>query len=325
MKIRTYLSYLTKLVLPLWGGLFFTVSCAAEIQPINTEEGEQWTLDPLRSDEFNAPFIDNDKWIKDPKHVQTWSWDNDNNATVSDGNLQIKMVYNPHTRNISNACSQGHSIPNSDLYFKSAMLQTKGAGNLGYYEARILGSKTFPGFSPAFWMYSNFDDSQLVEGAVRYSEIDVVEMQQRQNFKPGNEKITDHNLHAALTKKNAKANSSGRDWRRPGKFHEQENVNVLAADPGEEFHTYGAKVTEQEIIWYVDKKEVGRSENNYWKQRPMQVALSLGLRKPYTEFKCNGFIPINPIGNIEGFTPEKFNQSPPSMTVDYVRVWTLKN
>ncbi|MDU0355546.1 family 16 glycosylhydrolase [Paraglaciecola aquimarina] len=147
-------------------------------------------------------------------------------------------------------------------------------------------------------MYSQFDDTQLTEGAVRYSEIDVVEMQQRQNFKVGNEKITDHNLHTALTKKNAKANSTGRDWRRPSKYHEQENVHVLTDDPGQQYHVYGAKVSEQEIIWYVDRKEVGRAENKYWKQIPMQVALSLGLRKPYTEFKCNGFIPINPIDNI---------------------------
>lgn len=41
-----------------------------------------------------------------------------------------------------------------------------------------------------------------------------------------------------------------------------------------------------------------------------KVALSLGLCKPYTEFKCNGF------------DPENFNQAPPSMTVDYVNVWT---
>ncbi|MGJ8678923.1 family 16 glycosylhydrolase [Paraglaciecola sp.] len=307
-------------------GLILLASATfASVQPLNASEDETWLIDKGRSDEFNGPFLDYDKWIKNPKHVQTWSWDNDNNASTKDGNLVIQMVYNPHSRNISNACSQGQSIPNSSLYFKSAMLQSIAAGTTGYYEARILGSKVFPGFSPAFWMYSNFDDNQLQEGSVRYSEIDVVEMQQRQNFKPGNENITDHNLHTALTKKDAKANSTSRAWRRPGKYHEQENVNVLTKDPGKQFHIYGAKVTEQEIIWYVDKKEVGRAKNNYWKQRPMQVALSLGLRKPYTDFKCNGFIPLDPLTHIEGFDPKSFNQAPPSMTVDYVRVWTIKS
>lgn len=295
---------------------------ASDIQPLNASANETWQLDEQRSDEFNSPEIDYNKWIKNPKHVQTWTWNNAENVNIGDGRLTIKMVYDVHTRNISNACSQGQSIPNSTLYFKSAMLQSNAAGNLGYYEARIKGSKKFPGFSPAFWMYSNFDDTVLQEGAVRYSEIDVVEMQQRQDFKAGNERITDHNLHAALTKPNAKANPSGRAWRRPGKFEEQENVNILDKDPGQEYHVYGARVTEEFVVWYVDKKEVGRSHNTYWKQRPMQVALSLGLRKPYTEFKCNGFVPIDPLENIANFDSQEFNSNPPSMTVDYVRVWT---
>lgn len=295
---------------------------ASNVQPLNTSANEMWQMDEQRSDEFDSNRIDYKKWIENPRHVQTWSWNNAENAKIEDGALEIKMVYDLHSRNISNACSQGKSIPNSTLYFKSAMLQSKATGNIGYYEARIKGSKKFPGFSSAFWMYSNFDDSVLEEGAVRYSEIDVVEMQQRQDFKAGNEKITDHNLHAALTKPNAKANSSGRAWRRPGKFEEQENVNVLDKDPGEEFHVYGAKVTSDFIIWYVDKKEVGRSPNTYWKQRPMQVALSLGLRKPYTEFKCNGFVPLDPEVKIPNFDSEEFNKNPPAMIVDYVRVWT---
>ncbi len=304
-------------------GLGFSSFCmSSNVQPLNTKEGEVWRLDPGRSDEFNGSKIDYNKWIQNPKHVQTWTWNNAENAKVDNGALEIKMVYDIHKRNISNACSQGKTIPNSTLYFKSAMLQSYAAGNLGYYEARIKGSKVFPGFSPAFWMYSSFDDSLMEENSVRYSEIDVVEMQQRQAFKKGNERITDHNLHVALTKANAKANPTGRAWRRPGKFEEQENVNVLEKDPGEEFHVYGARVTEDFVIWYVDEKEVGRSHNHFWKQRQMQVALSLGLRKPYTEFKCNGFVPLDPVENIANFDGEKFNQNPPSMTVDYVRVWT---
>ncbi|MBU2878958.1 MULTISPECIES: family 16 glycosylhydrolase [Aliiglaciecola] len=294
---------------------------ADEFRPLNATEDEKWILDELRSDEFNNNKLDYTKWIEDPKHVQTWTWNNSENAELSQGSLKIKMVYDKHKRTISNACSQGKSIANSTLYFKSAMLQSKASGILGYYEARIKGVSTFPGFSPAFWMYSNFDDSVLEAGSVRYSEIDVVEMQQRQSFTPGNEKITDHNLHAAITKENAKANPSGREWRRPGKYHEQENVHVLQQDPGKTYHVYGAKVTTELIIWYVDNIEVGRSKNMFWKQRPMQVALSLGLRKPFTEFKCNGFVPLDPTQHIQDFDGEEFNQDPPTMTVDYVRTW----
>ena len=293
-----------------------------EGMPMNALAGEKWQLDPQRSDEFNSSEIDYKKWKRNPKHVQTWTWDNKQNAYVENGMLKIQMQYKKHARSIGDACQQGKGIPNSALYFTSAMLESYAKGTLGYYEARIKGVQTFPGFSPAFWMYSEFDDSKTKENAVRYSEIDVVELQQRQAFKKGNERISDHNLHAALTKKNAKTNPSGRLWKRPGKFHEQENVNVLEENPADVFYVYGAKVTEQEIVWYVNSKEVGRSQNSHWKQLDMKVALSLGLRKPYTEFVCNGFKPIDPIQAIENFDATTFNANPPTMSVDYIRVWT---
>lgn len=290
--------------------------------PTNALSEEKWQLDSQRSDEFNGNEIDYKKWKKNPKHVQTWSWDNKENAYVENGMLKIKMQFNKHARSIGDPCQQGKGIPNTALYFTSAMLESYAKGTLGYYEARIKGVQTFPGFSPAFWMYSEFDDSKTQENAVRYSEIDVVELQQRQSFKKGNERISDHNLHTALTKKNAKTDPSGRLWRRPGKFHEQENVNILEENPADVFYIYGAKVTEKEIVWYVNGKEVGRSQNSYWKQLDMKVALSLGLRKPYTEFVCNGFKPIDPTQNVENFDAATFNANPPIMTVDYIRVWT---
>lgn len=294
------------------------------VHPLNAKEGEVWVLDESRSDEFTGDSIDTSKWKAQPKHVQTWTWDNEKNVAIKDGNLLIQMVYKPHKRPISNPCEQGRVIPNSQLYFTSGMLESHNSGIFGYYEARIKGVQKFPGFSPAFWMYSKFDDSQLVEGSVRYSEIDVVEMQQRQDFQAGNELITDHNLHTALTKKNAKPNPTGRAWRRPGKFHEQENVHRMAMDPGEHFHTYAVRVDKDEIVWYVDDEIVGRADNNYWRQLNMSVALSLGLRKPFTEFTCNGFSPLDPYKAIAEFDSHEFNSKPPTMTVDYVRVWTLE-
>ena len=294
----------------------------SEVRPYNAVADENWVLDERRSDEFNGASIDTTKWKSHPKHVQTWTWNNEKNAKLDNGNLLIQMQHDVHTRSISNACEQGAVKPNTTLYFKSAMLETHATGILGYYEARIKGVKHFPGFSPAFWMYSQFDDLQSEPGSVRYSEIDVVEMQQRQNFKAGNERITDHNLHTALTRKNGKNNPTGREWRRPGKYHEQENVHVLEKDPADHYHVYGVRVTEEEITWYVDNQVVGQAKNNYWRQLPMAVALSLGLRKPFTEFKCNGFVPLDPYLVIDGFDSNAFNQAPPVMSVDYVRVWT---
>lgn len=313
----------TLLITIIGAGCVNTTELLSTKLPLNTSEGETWILNEARSDEFSGVQIDYNKWKANPKHVQTWTWNNQQNAMVKDGYLEIQMQYEQHTRSISDPCQQGARVPDSMLFFTSAMLESYATGIFGYYEARIKGVQVFPGFSPAFWMYSEFDDSSTAEGTVRYSEIDVVELQQRQNFKTGNERISDHNLHTALTKKNAKTNATGRSWRRPGKHHEQENVHELDQDPSQVFHVFGARVTEREIIWYVDNDEVGRSENNYWKQLDMKVALSLGLRKPYTEFTCNGFLPVDP-STIDSFNGELFNQTPPSMTVDYVRVWALQ-
>lgn len=281
------------------------------VRPLSAKPGEKWTIRWNRSDDFNGQQVDWRKWNRKPEQFGAWSWDNDSNVSVEDGNLIITLRRgrNPVT---AGGNRQGGRRPSP---YTSGMLKSYANGVHGYYEARIKGAHLFPGVSPAFWMYSRIDDSIVEADRVRYSEVDVVELTQRGGGVPGNERISDHNLHTILS--NGDKGVRGRAWQRPHnpKFKEAQAIEYrLPFDPRDDFHTYGCRVDKDVIIWYVDGVEVGRKKNNHW-HRKMNVALSLGLRAPYAKWENNRLAPNEAVSG-DGF--------PTSMKVDYVRVWELE-
>ncbi len=278
---------------------------------LTAKPGENWVIKWNRSDDFNGRQVDWRKWLKKPEQFGAWTWDNDANVFVEDGALIITLRRGqaPTTPGTKNDKGGRQQSP-----YTSGMLKSYGAGTYGYYEARIKGTPLFPGASPAFWIYSRIDDSIVEAGKARYSEVDIVELTQRPAG-PGNERISDHNLHAILS--NGERGVKGRVWRRPHnpKFKEaQANEHRLPFDPRDDFHTYGCRVDRDVIVWYVDGVEVGRKKNDHW-HRKMNVALSLGLRTPYARWENNRLVPNEAISG-DGF--------PTSMKVDYVRVWELE-
>lgn len=297
-------------------GAIHSVAClplypqsGSPVRPLSAEDGEKWVIRWDRSDDFNGDQIDWRKWQKTPENFSAWTWNNERNASVSDGFLKLTMCFDER--------ASQESKPNASKthpHFTSAMLKSYRTGVYGYYEARIKGAPMFPGVCPAFWLYSRIDDSLEQRGAVRYSEVDVVEITQRGGHEEGNERITDHNLHTIQS--NGKKGIAGREWQRPNdpRYREkQANEYHAPFDPRDDFHTYGCRVGKREIIWYVDGVEVGRKPNEFW-HREMNVVLSLGLRAPYATFTANRLVE-NPDKNPEGF--------PTSALVDYVRVWDL--
>lgn len=298
---------------------FLTIFCALEsalpaqtprnVRPLTASIGENWVIRWNRSDDFNGTKVDWKKWQPNPEHFSGWRWDNARNAATADGRLKLTL------RNVSGPPGRTKEQNEDTTSFTSGMLKSFAKGTYGYYEARIKGAPAFPGASPAFWLYSSIDDTILAPGKVRYCEIDIVELTQRQANKKGNERITDHNLHVILS--NGKRGVPGREWRRP--HHEffraaQANEYKAPFDPRMDFHTYGCRVGQKEIIWYVDGVEVGRKPNEFW-HRPMNVALSLGLRAPYVTWQNNRLVPT--AENEDG-------EFPTSMEIDYVRVWELE-
>ncbi|OEK09081.1 hypothetical protein A8C32_14450 [Flavivirga aquatica] len=333
----------------------FSITLNAQIpensKPLNAEAGENWVIKWNRSDDFGKPGdpeedVDYTKWERNPQHVQTWTWDNSKNCKQENGILTITARFDD--ARADRAINQNCGGRTNDLFYTSGILKSFASGAYGYYEARIKGAQLFPGVSPAFWMYSSIDDSITEEGKVRYSEVDVVEMTQRGDLVDDNEMVMDHNLHAIVATRFKVGNNGytfeldgdgnkiplakvdyntrkGRRWFRPGnpELHDkQENVTGQASDsnrfdPRKDFHYYGCKITPNWITWYVDRREVGRKQNDKW-HRSMKVALSLGIRAPYTTFCNNAFaLPERQfaINNIDKF--------PQTMQVDYVRVWEL--
>lgn len=286
--------------------LFVMASMTAQAQqPTKTSNtNDEWEIRWSASDEFNNATPDWSKWIKTGNLPNTtaWKWNNDDNVKINNGVAELTMRQNPN-----NASDGG-------TYFKSGILKSYQTFTYGYYEAKIKGASIGEGVCPSFWLFSNFDYS-VGNGKTVYSEIDIVELQQFDWYEGHQDDIRDLdlNLHAVVME-----NGQG-VWRRP-KQHPEEQLNKWRApwDPRNDFHIYGCEVNEQEIIWYVDGVEVGRKPNTYW-YRPMNVTLSLGLRKPFVEFYNNRNNAVNPV------TDPKANAAlpgmPTTMYVDYVRVW----
>ncbi|GJM63061.1 family 16 glycosylhydrolase [Persicobacter diffluens] len=277
-------------------------------KPTKTENpNDQWDIKWSASDEFNGDSPDWSKWMKSSglPNTTAWKWDNNQNAKIKDGVLELTMRQNPN------------NTPDGGTYFKSGILKSYNTFTYGYFEAKIKGAAIGEGVCPSFWLYSNFDYS-VKNGETVYSEIDVVELQQFDWMDGHQDDIydMDHNLHAVVME-----NGSG-VWRRP-KAYPDEQLNKFRApwDPTKGFHIYGCEVNENEIIWYVDGAEVARKPNTLW-HRPMNVTLSLGLRKPFVEFYDNRNNAIDPESSPAA--KAKLSEMPTSMYVEYVRVWEKK-
>ncbi|NLR91552.1 Ig-like domain-containing protein [Flammeovirga agarivorans] len=280
-------------------------SSAYAQKPIKTSNpNDEWEIKWSASDEFNGATPDWSKWIRTGNLPNTtaWKWDNAQNVQINNGAAELTMRQNPN-----NASDGG-------TYFKSGILKSYQTFTYGYYEAKIKGADIGEGVCPSFWLYSNFDYS-VGNGKTVYSEIDVVELQQFDWYEGHQDDIRDmdHNLHAVV-----KVGNEG-VWRRP-KAYPDEQLNKYRApwDPTEDYHIYGCEVNETEIIWYVDGIEVGRKPNTYW-YRPMNVTLSLGLRKPFVEFYNNRNNAVNP--ETDADAKAQLPGMPTTMYVDYVRVW----
>lgn len=285
--------------------LFTTIQVNGQNKPASSTANEEWTIKWNRSDDFNGTEVNRQMWNPNVNHFGIWSWDNDN-VTVSNGTAKITMVQETHTRTFWDGCNKTNT-PNFELYYKSGILKSYATGTYGYYEASIKGASRYPGVCPSFWIFSNIDNTITEPGEVRYSEVDIVELQQGNTLRH-----SDHDLHGIVVDENGQG-----EWLRPGKNPEIcANDYTLPFEPDTGFHKYGCEVKPDSIIWYVDGVEIAKKKNIYW-HRPMNVTLSMGLRHEFTEWKCNQFYPKKDATTQSGF--------PTTMEVDYVRVWERAN
>lgn len=286
---------------------------------------DEWEYVEALSDEFDGGNIDSAKWDHDLGDWGPWSWEPEN-TTQKDGVLSISMTYEEHTAQRRAYKSNGE-LMDVDMYYKSGILRAKKHQIYGYYEAKIKGTPTFPGNSPAFWIYSNGTDLAAEgllpkeEGDVGYSEVDIIELQQsnwiegthQQYYGP---EVLDMNLHTRILE------SGKLVWKRPGGYPElTKNEIHVDFDPRDDFHVYGAEVTEEYVTWYLDGEQVAQKPNLYW-HLPMRVTLSLGLRRPHVTYNCSGvFEGLDRCPVPENATSDGY---PSAMEVEWVRVFKRK-
>ncbi len=317
----------------------------------------EWRVRFDRSDLFrvdrsgnSGSKYDTTRWAASPPDVQSWVWRNQENIVEEDGKVTITARYNPNgfnTRQVASGCVNGApSTTRENVRFSSGMLRSTAPGFVyGYYEAAVRGSSTFPAVSPSFWLFNTIDDTRRAVGQVRYQEIDIVEMTQ-EGTDSSTRKVMDHNLHG-ITSAGARVNFdnsinppvggftprvtngsievgplngvAGRRFWRPKQNSAGLRTVTDRFEP-RDINIYGCRVTEQEIIWYVNGEEIGRKPNVLWKSsqtaNPMRITLSLGIRAPYTQFCSNGFVLPEP-----RFLDQAANVFPQSMEVFYVKVF----
>lgn len=241
----------------------------------------KWVLKSEYSDEFDDDCLDSEKWNNKPASWGTWSWAPEN-AYVKDGNLHIRINYEPHVRSKKN------------LFFKSGIIRMRQKVHYGYFEARIKACDMAPGLvCPAFWA-ADADRAQSTE-------IDFCEL-----IETGNPKTIKTNTHIFRHPDlgiPSQGGIAGDEEKRKRELHEQYPVNVKW-DPRNDFHVYSCEWNDQEIKWYIDGQCVRTRKNEYW-HYPLDVMFSMGLRGKLRENVTNP--------SSDGF--------PTEFLCDYLRVW----
>ncbi|OEJ98582.1 hypothetical protein A8C32_05105 [Flavivirga aquatica] len=286
-------------------------------RPNGRPSGEAWQSMANFTDEFNrkgrgAGGI----WQKKPDQAAVWKWDNGNNISYNGSATAISTVHkkNGFNARIPNSCA-GTQEPGK-LYFRSGMLKSKGVISVAdvkrgiFLEGRIKGVTRFPGFSPALWLFSDPKKNNLV-GGVAYNEVDVVELTQGNS----NKNETQHSVHS-------KRKVGGKlKFVRPSNnptYKKKSSVSNAA-----NFNTYGVYIDSASIIWYVNGREVARRVNDFFKQKPYHVALSLGLRKPFVAQRVCPASSTRPSDNTKIAKKPAGSATIPNqvMMVDWVRTW----
>jgi beta-glucanase (GH16 family) len=224
-----------------------------------------WVLLQAYSDEFEQRSLDKTKWSDELKPWGTWTWD-PSMVAIRDGRLRLGMSYSVHERG------------GQDLYYKGGIVRSNAPPlTYGYFEARIKAAPRWPGVATAFWLFRNTPEY--------WTEIDIVEMMQGKQ----NKSMLNYNMYVMRGTPAPQV---------PVRVQRQGDAD---SDPSGDFHVFACLWTPLKILFFADGKLLSVEENLYWHQ-PMDLVLSIGLRKPLVDS-----------ANAAGF--------PTWVEVDYVRVW----
>lgn len=194
------------------------------------ENGEKWVYNSVISDEFENRF-DTVKWYD---YNPTWmgrqpSLFRKSNVRVENGEL----ILTGKREEVPGAPAGYHT-------FTSAAVQSKTKVLYGYFEIKC--KPMYSSLSSAFWLYTR--------DAVKQEEIDIFEICGRHDEQPDYEKTYYATSHYMLHQQD---------------LHISDHVAHLTEGRwADQWITAGFKWTRDELVWYVNGKEIRRRHNDFW-------------------------------------------------------------
>ena len=256
--------------------LFVAITCGSVLQVLSAAEKEpiscplefgKWELIPEFSDEFQGTELDGTKWF--PNNP---SWKGRQPGFFSKDNVEVKdgMLH------LFAKAENLPDLPRGYHTFTTAAVQSKNRVRYGYFEIRCRPMDSAA--SSAFWFYA-IDDKL-------WTEIDIFEIGGKA---PDKEFSYFTNVHVFKTPE-----TGDKHW-------EDSTIWTSPYRLASEFHVYGFLWSKEELIWYVDGKEIRKRKNSDWHQ-----TLTMNFD---SEIMTDWFGLPDP------------NDLPSVFSIDYVRSW----
>tara|TARA_X000000950_G_scaffold12141_1_gene13127 strand:+ start:1265 stop:2113 length:849 start_codon:yes stop_codon:yes gene_type:complete len=257
----------------------------------NAQISGSWVLDKSFSDEFNKSKLDEAKWwdFNPAWHGRKPSHFSRSNVKVKKGLLRLTAKSLDSKKVSVQDKSRGYDK------FSTAIIKSKKRSYYGYYEARAKSMKA--AVCNAFWLYDPLEESVKYREGDYSEEIDIFEV-----FGKANKKENKRAYYAAVHRYQTPYVESLVNKKK----YTLENRYTRLEVPFnfyEDFHIYGLLWTENELVWFLDGKEVFRRKNDFFK-RPLHIIFDAEIMQTW-----------DGLPNIEDL--------PSTFEIDYVRVWRM--
>jgi len=250
-----------------------------------------WVLDKSFSDEFNKSKLDETKW---------WdfnpAWHGRKPSHFSRSNVKVKKgVLRLTAKSLDSKKVSVQDISRGYDKFSTAIIKSKKRSYYGYYEARAKSMKA--AVCNAFWLYDPLEESVKYREGEYSEEIDIFEI-----FGKANKKENKRTYYAAVHRYQTPYVESLVNKKKYKLENRYTRLDV-PFDFYEDFHVYGLLWTANELVWFLDGKEVFRRKNDFFK-RPLHVIFDAEIMQTW-----------DGLPNIEDL--------PSTFEIDYVRVWRM--
>ena len=277
----------------LFSSVFFSTKTLSQNNklPISKINGN-WVLDQKFSDEFNTNSIDQTKWWDfNPQ------WHGRRPAHFARSNVKLrkgKLVLTAKELNEKKVSAE-NKARGYDKY-STAIVKSKKRSFYGYYEAKAKSMSA--GVCNAFWLYDPLDESAKYIGGEYSEEIDIFEVFGRASKKEN------HRAYYAAVHRYETPYVESLVNKKKYKLENRYRKLVVDYDFFSEYHIYGFLWTPDELIWFLDGKEVFRRKNDFFK-RPLYIVFDAEIMETWDGLPNSNDLPSN-------------------FYVDYVRVWRNK-